>query len=174
MREFQYTALPQALPEVYGELVSIAEAWGRRERGPQALEPTALVHETWLRLQGQALPPLDGPSHLLALATREMRRVRIDHGRAMRAAKRGGRLRQVDLPEEVEDREHVSPDGEVARALERLAHHRPRWRRVIELRWGLGWTVERVAAELGLSPATIEKDSRLLRLWLDRELGLGG
>lgn len=158
-----------ASPTVYGELLSIAEAWSRHERSPEALEPEALVHETWLRLRGQGLPPLESPSHLIALATREMRRVRLDHARTRRAEKRGGARRRVELPELPVEPEPAERDGFEA-LLARLAGRSPRWARIAELRWERGWTVARVARELGLSPATVEKDSRSLRAWLAREL----
>jgi len=154
---------------VYGELLSIAEAWARRERSPEALEPEALVHETWLRLSHQRLPALDGRSHLVALATREMWRVRIDHARAARAVKRGGHAQRVELPDELPV-EPAPLDGELRPLLGRLAERSARWGRIVELRWGRGWTVARVACELGLSSATIEKDSTRLRAWLAREL----
>ena len=156
-------------PEVYGELLSTAEAWVRQDRYPDALDPEALVHETWLRLARQTLPALEGTSHLVALATREMQRVRIDHVRAARAAKRGGARHRVELSDEVA-LEAVPVDEELAGLLERIAEHSPRWGRIVDLRWACGWTVARVARELDVSVGTIEKDSARVRAWLAREL----
>lgn len=177
MRKFSYhtqcdapeTCASWGRPEVYGELLSTAEAWVRQDRYPDALDPEALVHETWLRLARQTLPALEGTSHLVALATREMQRVRIDHVRAARAAKRGGARRRVELSEEVAH-EPVPVDGDLTCLLGRLAERSPRWAQIVELRWACGWTVARVARELDVSVGTIEKDSTRLRAWLAREL----
>ena len=158
-----------ARPEVYGELLSTAEAWSRREKCPDALDPEALVHETWLRLARQSLPALEGPSHLVALATREMRRVSLDHVRAARATKRGGARRRVELSDELHQ-EPKTQELELGDLLARLERRSPRWRRIVELRWTLGWTVTRVARELRVSVGTVEKESARLRAWLTREL----
>ena len=127
-------------------------------------------HETWLRLAPQTVTCPDSSSHLLALATREMRRVQIDHARAAHAQKRGGHRRQVSLSGEFVI--HRRPDEQLEHAtlLERIADHSPRWSRMVELRWGRGLSVQETARELGLSTATVEKDSTKLRVWLTREL----
>ncbi len=154
----------------YGELLSIAEALSRHEHHPEALEPTDLVHETWLRLAGQGGAAVRGREHFLALAAREMRRVRVDRARARRAAKRGWGRRRVDLDPSLMEEVPTDSHERLAPALAALAERHPRLATIVQLRWQAGWTVARVARHLGLAPATVEKDSRRALAWLEREL----
>ncbi len=162
-------ALDQLLPLVYAELHAIAERHMGRERPDHTLQPTALVHEAFLRLLGGGSPTFNDRTHFLNAASRAMRRVLVDHGRMRKAAKRDGI--NVTLDEAV-----VGAPGEALDilalddALTRLAQADPRCAQVVELRFFGGLSIPEVAATLGTSPATVQRDWQFARGWLAREL----
>jgi RNA polymerase sigma factor (TIGR02999 family) len=141
------------------------------------LQPTALVHEAYIRLVDASQVDWQGRTHFLAVGARVMRRLLIDHARGRGREKRGGGWRKLTLAE------GVSPfkDDEVGmeellslnRALERLSELDPRQARVVELRFFGGLTVPEVAQVLGMSTRTIEGDWTHARAWLKRELARG-
>ena len=156
---------------VYERLRDLAGAWFRKERGEGALQPTALVHEAYLRLAHQDLPQINSRTHFFAIAAREMRRMLVDDARAMGAQKRGGTKQRVTLYEDA--MQAMGPGVEVLAlddALNRLAEIHARQAQVVQLRFFGGLTVPEVAGELDVSVATIEKDWRIARAWLLREL----
>jgi RNA polymerase sigma-70 factor (ECF subfamily) len=169
-------AADDLLPLVYAELRRQARAFLRRERAGHTLEPTALVHEAYLRLVRQHDVGWAGRSHFHAIAAQAMRRVLIDHGRQRHAAKRGGlaheRVTLSGLAAPSDDRE-VDADL-LHRALEQLEALDARQARIVELRFLTGLSVEETAAALDISVATVKRDWATARLWLLRELQRGG
>ena len=162
-------AFEQLLPLVYDELHAIAGRHMRGERPDHTLQPTALVHEAFLRLAGVEIP-YDDRTHFIRAASQAMRRVLVDHARARNAAKRGGNLR-VTLDEAVVPQEDRIVDLLVLDdALNRLAAAEPRWARVVELRFFGGLEVTEVAAVLGISTATAKRDWQFARTWLAKAL----
>jgi len=150
---------------IYQELRRYAGALMRVERPGHTLQPTAVVHEAFLRLRPQ-LADAASRRELFAAANKAMRRVLIDHARARRARKR-----TPDLPEEPRAQQPFEPlHLDLAEALEELGEIDPRERAVVEYRFFLGLTVEEVADQLGLSKSQIEKDWRSARAWLFRRL----
>ncbi len=164
-------ALSRLLDVVYAELKRIAAARMRGERPDHTLQPTALVHEAFLRLVGNGSTAFEGRAHFLNAASTVMRRVLVDHARARNAAKRGAALR-VTLDEALAAA--PMPDVEMLaldQALERLAAAEPRWARVVELRFFGGLEVAEAAEVLGVSVATAKRDWQFARTWLAKELG---
>jgi len=169
------TALDDLLPRVYDELRALADAYMRRERAGHTLQPTALVHEAFLRLL--RLPPgsVQNRVHFFALAAQAMRRILADHARRHRAAKRGGGAVRVPL-ELVEGGAPAAPAGDdvaaddLDAALEDLAKLDERQARVVELRFFGGLSIEETAEVLAVSTATVKRDWLVARAWLHREL----
>jgi RNA polymerase sigma factor (TIGR02999 family) len=175
------SALDDLLPRVYDELRALADSYMRRERAGHTLQPTALVHEAFLRLL--RLPPgsVQNRVHFFALAAQAMRRVLADHARRHRAAKRGGSAVRVPL-ELVDGTPGAAPalggsagPSDVAAddldsALEDLAKLDERQARVVELRFFGGLSIEETAEVLAVSPATVKRDWLVARAWLHREL----
>jgi RNA polymerase sigma factor (TIGR02999 family) len=168
-------ALEQLTPLIYRELRRLASVRLLSERDGHTLAPTALVHEAFLRLAGQANNPnWENRSHFFAIASHLMRQILIQYARAHKAEKRGGSQadKVLDLesagPIAVQDRagELVALDE----ALERLAGFDPRKARAVELRFFGGMTVPEVASVMELSTATVERDMRTALAWLRREL----
>jgi len=164
-------ARDRLVPLVYEELRRLAAVQLARERSGHTLQPTALVHEAYLRLSRHDRLCWQGRTHFFALAALTMRRILVSHARARRAAKRGSGGPPVTLREEERVEPARSVDllalDEALAALERLD---PRQCRIVELRYFGGLTVEETAAELGLSPATVKLDWSLARAWLFRRL----
>jgi len=161
---------------LYGELRALAADFLVRERSDHTLQPTALVHEAWIRLSAQDDSRWANRAQFFALAAQAMRRVLIDHARRKQAGKRGGGLRRITLSPDVAP-ELDSSDVDLLvldEALERLAALDARQARVVELRFFAGLTVEEVAEALGASARTVASQWRLARAWLSRELGEQG
>jgi RNA polymerase sigma factor (TIGR02999 family) len=162
------------LPIVYQELRRRAAAYLRHERHARTLQPTALVHEVYLRLAGK--PPIDwqGRAHFFGMAAQAMRRILIDHARTHRAARRPDTALRVTL----DDRVGVVPawDCELLlldQALEELARRDERQSRIVELRYFGGLSEQEVADVLGLSRATVTRDWQTARAWLYRRITKG-
>jgi RNA polymerase sigma-70 factor, ECF subfamily len=155
---------------VYAELRRIAAAYMRRERPGQTLQPTALVHEAYLRLAGVSTHWADR-HHFVGVAARSMRQILVDRARARGAQKRWAGLDRVSLTESL-----VRAHGEDAmlpaldEALSRLEQIDPEQARIIELRYFVGLSVEEAAEAIGLSPATLKRRFAMARAWLFREL----
>lgn len=163
-------ALAKIVPLVYDELRRIASAYLRRERSDHTLQTTSLVHESYLRLVGQADLSWRNRAHFRAIAANTMRRVLVDHARARSAQKRGGGQR-VALEDDAGITSARSVDVQaVDQALTRLAELDPQQARVVELRFFAGLSVEEAAAALGISTATVKRDWAMARAWLRREL----
>ncbi len=168
-----HPAADAELPAVYDELRRIAAAYMRRERPGQTLQPTALVHEAYLRLAGAGSPWTDR-RHFLGIAARSMRQILVERARARGAQKRWAGLDRVSLTESLVGR--AAPGGEDAmlpaldEALERLEQIDPQQARLVELRYFVGLSIEETAEALDLSPATTKRRWALARAWLFREL----
>ena len=163
-------------PLVYAELRRQAELALRRESSGHTLQTTALVHEAWLRLDGQHDASWESRKQFFAVAAQMMRRVLVDHARSRAAAKRGGAPARVTL-EAVE----AVRDGDSALdlvdlialddALQRLAALDPRKAQLVELRYFAGMSISATADALGMSQATVGREWAVARMWLRRELG---
>jgi RNA polymerase sigma factor (TIGR02999 family) len=164
-------ALDRLLPEIYAELRKLAGSYLRRERSDHTLQPTALVHEAFLKLVDQKAVRWQNRAHFYGIAAQAMRRILVDHARAHRAEKRGSGERRVSL-----DDVSVSvgmPDVDVLaldEALTRLADIDAQQSRVVELRFFGGLTMEETAEALHISPATVGRDWTVARAWLFAEL----
>jgi RNA polymerase sigma factor (TIGR02999 family) len=170
---------PEALARlVYTELRRRAANALRREVDGHTLQPTALVHEAWLRLDGQHGARWESRTQFFAVAAQMMRRVLVDHARTRRALKRGAAPVQVTLGEV--DRASAASDADSSAnnvdllalddALARLAEIDPRKARLVELRYFAGLSIPECAAALGISQATVGREWSVARIWLRREL----
>jgi RNA polymerase sigma factor (TIGR02999 family) len=160
------------VPLVYAELRRQARGALSREGEGHTLQATALVHEAWLRLDGQHDARWESCTQFLAVAAQTMRRVLVDHARTRRALKRGGGGTRVTLGDA--DHAIASPDAVDVLALDdalaRLAILDPRKARLVELRYFAGLSIPDAAAALGISPATVGREWAVARMWLRREL----
>jgi len=167
----QSPALANALPEVYGELRRLAGGYLRGERPGHTLQPTALVHEAYLKLSQQRNVDWGNRAQFLGVAAKLMRRILLDHAIAHRAAKRGGEAERVsfDAVLQVFDRQKISASA-LDEALENLETLDPRQAQVVELRFFGGLTVPEIGQLLDISPATVKREWSVAKLWLEREL----
>ena len=166
-------AAERLMPFVYDELRRLARAFLARERGAHTLQPTALVHEAYVRLVDQRSVDWQNRAHFYGIAARMMRRVLTDHARAHATEKRGGgavhlSLEDVQLPIEQRASDFVALDE----ALEKLAQFDERKCRIVEMRFFAGLKDEEIAEVLGVTTRTVLRDWKYARLWLYRELTL--
>jgi RNA polymerase sigma factor (TIGR02999 family) len=168
-------AFEALIEAVYAELRTIAFSLLRDERLDHTLQPTALVNEAYLRLQGVRELRLENRRHFFGAAAKAMRRVLVDYARQRKAAKRGGPgLQRVGITEALETPVDLHTDFErLDEAIERLAAVAPEKARVVELRYFAGLSVEETAALLECSPATVKRHWTFARAWLFRELDAG-
>jgi RNA polymerase sigma factor (TIGR02999 family) len=167
------TALDQLLPLVHGELRRLARRLLAGERDARSLQPTALVHEAFLRLVDVQAIRWQNRAHFLAMAARLMRRVLVDAARARGSHKRGGGVRPVTLDAAALAAEPPRDIVALHDALTALARVDPRKSQVVELRYFGGLSNEEAAEVLGVSTDTITRDWKLARAWLRRELTAG-
>lgn len=170
--------LDAILPLVYAELRRLARLSLSRERPGHTLQPTALVHEAYVRLQGQREVDWGNRAQVLGIAAQIMRRILARHAVKRSAAKRGGGvpLQVATGPFEVPDGETPTAALDVVRvnaALDKLAQVDEQEARIVELRYFGGLTIEETAEFLGISPATVKREWKLARAWLLRELAGG-
>lgn len=164
-------ALEQLMPLVYDELRRLAGGLLRRDVPQQTLQPTALVHEAYLRMLGVEQMTSQNRAQFFGLAATVMRRVLVDQTRERMAEKRGGGQYQLSLSQA--DLFAHEPEVNLLQlddALQALAKIRPRHCRLVELRYFGGLTIEETAEMLGVSTATVERDWQFARAWLQREL----
>jgi RNA polymerase sigma factor (TIGR02999 family) len=160
-------AREQMLPLVYDELRRLAGAYLRRERPGHTLQPTALVHEAYVRLIDQKRVDWSNRAQFIGLAAVMMRRILVNHARDRVADKRGAGAEHVPLT--VAGDPMGAPEVDVLDlhdALERLAEHDPRKSQVVELKFFGGLTIDEIAATMGISPATVEREWKFARAWL--------
>ncbi len=169
-------AAARLLPLVYDELRALAGSFFARQTPGHTLQPTALVHEAYLKLTGREGARWEGRAHFFAVAARAMRQILMNHARDKAAAKRGGGWTRITLDEA------VTPPGSTDRqidllaldeAMTTLATLSERQARVIELRFFAGLTIAETAHVLGLGTTTVEDDWQLAKAWLARELKQG-
>lgn len=173
-QEGQDEAFPALLEQVLADLKRMALRYLAREPPDHTLQPTALVHEVYLRLELHELQPFSDRSEFFGFAARLMREILVDHARAKRRLKRGGGLWRVPL-ESALDRSHDQPlDPEtilaVDEAVTRLTRLDPRQGKVVELRYFVGLTIPEIARVLEVGRATVERDWAVAKRWLGREL----
>jgi RNA polymerase sigma factor (TIGR02999 family) len=164
-------AADQLLPVVYEELRKLAAHRMANEAAGQTLQPTALVHEAWLRLVAQQNPKFANRAHFFAAAAEAMRRILIDNARRKRAARHGGGQQRVDL----EQVQIVSPTDDdqlfaVHEALDKLARQSQPEAELVKLRYFVGMTLDEAAQVLGISARTADNYWAHARAWLFREI----
>lgn len=164
-------SLDRLAPLVYHELHRIAGRLMARERPNHTLQPTALINEAYLRLVDSEQAGWKDRAHFFALCARAMRRILVDHARSRGSAKRGGGeilmpLKEALVSGQARDRNLLELDD----ALKQLAELDPRKSQVVELRFFGGLNVEETAEALNISPETVQRDWKMARLWLYREL----
>jgi RNA polymerase sigma factor (TIGR02999 family) len=166
-------AASELLPLVYAELRRLAAYQMAKERPGQTLQPTALVHEAWLRIAGSDAKVWEGRRHFFTAAAEAMRRILIDNARRKQAVRHGGGLHRTAFePEDLPVAGGASEDELLAvdEALEALAAHDPRKAELVKLRYFAGLTIEETAAALDLSERTAKRDWAYARAWLHREI----
>lgn len=169
-------AAAELLPLVYGELRRMAAAKMAGERAGHTLQPTALVHEAYLRLvdangNGSEANGWEGRGHFFAAAAEAMRRILIESARKRGSRKRGGDLQRVDFQEaELADRCGDEDLIALDEALERLEAHDPESALVVKLRFFAGMTLHETAAAMGKSPRSIDRLWSYAKAWLHREV----
>jgi len=172
-RQGDEEARERLISQVYDDLRRLARGQLARERSGHTLQPTALVHEAYLRLIDQDRVQWQNRAHFFALAATMMRRILVSHARKKHAAKRGGDAVPVTLDEAL-DADRPGPAVDVValdEALEALADLDRRQARIVELRFFGGLTIRETAEVLDVSPATVKLDWQMARAWLYRELG---
>lgn len=161
-------AAEELLPLVYAELRTLAAQKMAHEAADQTLQPTALIHEAWLRLGADAQPRWENRAHFFAAAAEAMRRILVERARRRRALKRGGGMEAVSL--EAIEIPVVAPEDErllaVDEALEKFAVIQPRKAELVKLRFFMGVTFEEAAAVLGIAVPTAKEWWAYARAWL--------
>ena len=162
-------ALQKLIPLIYDELHQLAERQMKRERRGHTLQPSAVVHETYLKLVGRPEGNWQNRGHFFKVASRAMRQILVDHARRRAAQKRGGQTvsrietATMTFPRDVDV---IAVDG----ALEKLAQLDAQQATLVEMRFFAGLTAEETAAALDISPATVHRKWAVARAWLHREL----
>ena len=168
------------MPLVYDELRRLARHYMRAEAPGHTLQPTALVHEAYLKLilkliQRQQDSTWESRAHFMGFAAQAMRHLLIDHARSRKAGKRGGLNQKVPFEDVLIASEQKSDEWiAIDAALERLTKLDPRQARVVELRYFGGRSVEEAAEVLGVAPRTVKRDWALARVRLHREIAAAG
>lgn len=159
---------------IYGELRKVARRYLGRERQNHTLQPTALVHEAWMKLQKERGSEWQGRTHGLALAAQAMRRLLVDHGRHQKRQKRGGGAPNIALDDLMKAASTSGVPVEdlltLEAALTKLEAVDPRAAEVVTLRFFSGLSVPEVAEHMQLSVRTVEAEWTHARAWLKREL----
>jgi RNA polymerase sigma factor (TIGR02999 family) len=167
-------ALDELTPLVYRELRQLAASYLRKERHDHTLQPTALVHEAYLRLVDQSSPCWQNRSHFFGVAARLMRQILVDHARRRHARKRAGSKVKVSMAEALSlqhgrSRNLVALDS----ALNALENFDARKCKAVELRYFGGLSMEEIAQALDVSVVTIRRDLRMAEAWLHKEMQSG-
>jgi RNA polymerase sigma factor (TIGR02999 family) len=165
------TALDRLMPLVYDQLRDLASKQFARERTGHTLQTTAVVHDAYLRLVG-ANVQWEDRKHFFAVAARAMRQVLVEHARGQQRDKRGGGEKPMSLDDDVAAYAAERPAAllDLDEAMTRLAAMDDRKARVVELHYFTGLEYEEIAKVLEISPATVHRDLRMAKAWLQREL----
>ncbi len=164
-------AAQELLPLIYGQLRAIAAQRMKLERPDHTLQPTALVHEVFLKLVGPRSTPWAGEAHFFAAAAVAMRQILIDHAKAKCRQKRGGkRVREAANLADVADLENSDDILALDEALCRLEEQEPEVGRVVRLRFFAGLSIDQIAELLHIAPRTVDRRWQFARAWLFREL----
>jgi RNA polymerase sigma factor (TIGR02999 family) len=162
-------ALDDLTPLVYRELRQLAASYLRKERQGHTLQPTALVHEAYVRLVDQSNPTWQSRSHFFGVAARLMRQILVDHARKKHAGKRAGI--KVPLEEAISFRQERTLDLiALDSGLDALEKIDPRKCKAVELRYFGGLSMEEIAQSLDVSAITVRRDLRMAEAWLQREM----
>ncbi len=165
------SALDSLTPIVYAELHQIAGGYLRRERGNHTLQPTALVHEAWMRLVKQDSAGFANRKQFFGLAAQLMRQVLVDHARAVNADKRGAGVPRSPIDDSLPAAQGTLEEFlALDEALTQLAAANPRKAQIIEMRYFGGLNVEEVAGLLDVSIATISRDQKTAEAWLSQAM----
>ena len=171
IRRGEAKAAEELLPLVYTELRRLAAHRMASENPGQTLQPTALVHDAWLRLTSDENRKWNDRTHFFAAAAESMRRILVDNARRKRTERHGGRQQRVEMPEiasaTLEDDDKVLAVNE---ALEKFAALDPRKAELVKLRYFVGMTTEEAAGVLGISVPTADRHWAYARAWLAREI----
>ena len=165
-------ALEKLMPLVYTELRRLAGNYLRRERAGHTLQPTALVNEAYLKLVDQRNAKWQNRAHFFGISAQLMRRILVDHARQHQAVKRGGSGQQrisITSAETLVKQPEVDLLA-LNEALDELAKMDPQQGRIVELKFFGGLSIEEIAEVLGIGHATVERDWKLARAWLRRQL----
>ena len=172
MGEGDALAADELFEVVYGELRDLAGAYMANERKEHTLQPTALVHEVWLRLVGSDQPDWEGRGHFVGVAAQAMRRILVDHARKRNAEKRGGKAQRDSLDEAVATFESRAFDLlALDEALGKLEALDPQLVRIVEQRFFARATNAEIAVGLCVSERTVERAWKVARVFLRTELG---
>jgi RNA polymerase sigma factor (TIGR02999 family) len=166
-------AAEELLPLVYEELRRLANARMAIEKPGQTLQPTALVHEAWLKLMGSGRDRWQNSRHFIAAAAEAMRRIMVDRARRKATQKHGGQHERVDLS--AADLSAPTTDENLLlldEALKRLAEHDPQVAEIVKMRYFIGLTATEAAEALGVSVDTVKRQSAYARAWLFRQMQL--
>jgi RNA polymerase sigma-70 factor, ECF subfamily len=173
-RQGHAEALERLIPLVYTELRKLARAHLRREQPGHSLQPTALVHELYLRLMNVNRLICENRAHFMSVAARLMRQILVDHARRRRAGKRGGAATVVGLDAVSPEAVPINPTPidvlALDDALAALASFDPQQCRVVELRFFAGLTLDETAEALDISAATVEREWAIAKAWLYQRL----
>ena len=165
-------AVSRLMPLVYDKFRALAGNYLRSQQQGHTLQPTDLVHEAYLKLVDQERVDWNGRTHFFAVGAKAMRQILVDHARGKGREKRGGGRQRVEL----QDQLAIATDKPeevlaIEEALTKLAELDPRQAKIVELRFFGGMTAEEIAAVLGVSRQTVQKQWRYARAWLQWELG---
>jgi len=165
------SALDELTPLVYQELRQRARNYLRHERPDHTLQPTALLHEAYLRMVGDSMPEWQNRSHFFAIASRAMRQILVDHARRKGAGKRGSGVVNISLEEALAPAQAENSDLlALDEALSKLAAFDERKCRIVEMRYFGGCTIEETAEALGISTITVIRETRVAEAWLRRAM----
>jgi RNA polymerase sigma-70 factor, ECF subfamily len=165
----------QILPHIYDELRRLASSYLRRERSNHTLQPTALVHEAYMKLIDQSRVKWQNRAHFFGIAAQVMRRILMDHARKHTAEKRGGEAELLPIEEEILIVSHDKSAELIALddALQQLSEIDERKAKIVELRYFGGLSIEETAEVLGVSVPTINREWRMAKAWLYSEIAGG-
>jgi RNA polymerase sigma factor (TIGR02999 family) len=165
------TAIDRLFPLVYDELKRQARSYLNRERSNHTLQPTALVHEVYLRLINLNQIKWEDRSHFYAISATTMRRILVDHAREIAADKRGGAMQRITLENlQIANEQKATDLLELDQALTRFAEIEERKARVIEMHFFGGMNQKEIAEVLQMNEKTVQRDLKFAKLWLYREL----